>query len=386
MTLMQISEPGQSQPKAACRRPAIGIDLGTTNSLVACVRDGSPVILCGGEQEQFVPSVVQYRPDGTVLVGRRAVESAAEYPRDTIVSVKRFIGRGRKDSQEARERTPYEFDDGDERVVRFRVGNGQRVVTPMEVSAEILKVLTARAKQSLEGDLEGAVITVPAYFDDAQRQATRDAGRLAGLEVLRLLAEPTAAALAYGLDKNQVGTYAVYDLGGGTFDISILKLTDGVFEVKATGGDSALGGDDIDYQVAEAMLSAVEASQRTPLVYRRAFFEARRVKEQLTQQETARFVLELPGGARVEEEVDRARLADLARPLLEKTGRACKRALKDAEIRAKNLDGVLVVGGSTRSPVVLAYVQEVFGQEPMCSLSIPSVLLPWAPRRRRTYS
>ncbi len=243
--LMQIAEPGESRVKEACKPRVVGIDLGTTNSLVAHVADASPEVLGG---DPLVPSVVHYAADGSVVVGRAAQARALEAPHDTLASVKRLIGRGASDLGPVRKMLPYELD-GDDRAVRIRLSTG-RLVSPVEVSAEVLRELKRRAEAALGGPIEGAVITVPAYFDDAQRQATRDAGRLAGLEVLRLVAEPTAAALAYGLDRGSTGTYAVFDLGGGTFDISILKLVDGVFEVKATGGDSALGGDDLDRAIA----------------------------------------------------------------------------------------------------------------------------------------
>src|SRR6187551_2956427 len=261
--LFQIAEPGESRAKHACRTRAVGIDLGTTNSLVAIVDAGRPAALADEHGSAMVPSVVHYAGDGRVVVGEDARDRlAADFPRDTIASVKRFMGRGRHDAEATRKLTPYRFASGDgpgapdEGVVRFAVAGG-RAVTPLEVSAEILRALRGRAEEALGGPLGGAVITVPAYFDDGQRQATRDAGRLAGLEVLRLLNEPTAAALAYGLDKQAEGTFAVFDLGGGTFDISILKLEGGVFEVKATGGDSALGGDDFDRAIAGALLARI---------------------------------------------------------------------------------------------------------------------------------
>src|SRR5215813_9817249 len=245
--LMQIAEPGESKVKEACKQRVVGIDLGTTNSLVAYVADEAPRVI-GGDGGPLVPSVVHYAADGSLIVGRPAQARALDAPLDTLASVKRLIGRGAKDLASVRAMLPYELE-GDDRAIRLRVGGG-RLVSPIEVSAEILRELKLRAEAALGGPVEGAVITVPAYFDDAQRQATRDAGRLAGLEVMRLVAAPTAAALAYGLDRGQAGTYAVFDLGGGTFDISILKLVDGVFEVKATGGDSAFGGDDLDRAIA----------------------------------------------------------------------------------------------------------------------------------------
>ena len=270
--LFQISEPGESRVKDACTpgfSHAVGVDLGTTNSLVALLQHGRPAALPDDEGRTTLPSVVHFGADGDVIVGEAARRLAPHYPGDTIASVKRFMGRGAADAETRRKLTSYQFAPGaadDPWSGSSRGGgHGTRAVSPVEVSAEILRVLRARAEAALGGKLVGAVITVPAYFDDAQRQATRDAGRLAGLEVLRLLNEPTAAALAYGLDKQAQGTFAVFDLGGGTFDVSILKLEDGVFEVKATGGDSALGGDDFDRAIA-AHLSARSARPPTRAV------------------------------------------------------------------------------------------------------------------------
>src|SRR5689334_5692592 len=301
--LMQIAEPGESKVKAACKPRVVGIDLGTTNSLVAHVVDGAPQVI-GGDGGPLVPSVVHYAADGSVTVGRPAQARALEAPRDTLASVKRLIGRGLGDLAGVRAMLPYEIE-GDDRAVVLRVAGGRRV-SPVEVSAEILRELVRRAAAALGGPIEGAVITVPAYFDDAQRQATRDAGRLAGLEVMRLIAEPTAAAVAYGLDRGSRGLYAVYDLGGGTFDISILKLVDGVFEVRATGGDSALGGDDIDRALARAMLAdagldqVVDAGEAGRALVGRAVAAARATKEALTNAETAPYIVALPDGRRWE--------------------------------------------------------------------------------------
>jgi molecular chaperone HscA len=352
--LLQISEPGQSTIKEACKPRVVGIDLGTTNSLVAHVADASPNVL---GDDPIVPSVVYYGAEH-VEVGRSAQTHAIEAPLATLSSVKRLIGRGIKDIASVRGQLPYELV-GDDRAVRIKVGS--REVSPVEVSAEILKELKARAEDTLGGPIEGAVITVPAYFDDAQRQATRDAGRLAGLEVMRLMAEPTAAAVAYGLDRGSTGTYAVFDLGGGTFDISILKLVDGVFEVKATGGDSALGGDDLDRAIAAALFGAPDDRHAIA----KAVATARLLKEALTES--------------VEATVDSAtltrdQLRELARPLLERTGKACRRVLKDAELDKTELDGVILVGGSTRSPVVRDYVRELFGKEPLCDLDPDQVV------------
>ena len=351
--LLQISEPGESKAKEACKPRVVGIDLGTTNSLVAHVEDASPVVL---GDDKLVPSVVYYAKDGSTVVGREAQAHAIAEPRATLSSVKRLIGRGAKDLASIRGLLPYELV-GDDRAVAIRVAG--RDVSPVEVSAKVLAELKARGEQALGGPIEGAVITVPAYFDDAQRQATRDAGRLAGLEVMRLLAEPTAAALAYGLDRGSVGTYAVFDLGGGTFDISILKLVDGVFEAKATGGDSALGGDDIDRAIAAAYVSDFSNPQRVGA----AIAEARRVKEALTDAESATFSVD-----GVSQTVTRADLARIAQPLLDRCGKACRRVLKDAELTKDQLDGVILVGGSTRSPIVRDYVAQTFDKQPLHDL------------------
>jgi len=366
--LLQIAEPGQSKVKEACKARVVGIDLGTTNSLVAHVADAAPAVI-SGEGGPLVPSVVHYAADGTVLVGRAAVAKAVDAPCDTLASVKRLIGRGAKDLASVRAMLPYELE-GDDRAVTLRVAGG-RMVSPVEVSAEVLRELKTRAEGSLGGPIEGAVITVPAYFDDAQRQATRDAGRLAGLEVMRLLAEPTAAALAYGLDRGSTGTYAVFDLGGGTFDISILKLIDGVFEVKATGGDSALGGDDLDRAIASAVVPGIEAMDRK--VIGAAVAEARRVKEALTDAPEAMYQLSAATPP-VERRVSRAELQAWAQPLLDRTGKACRRVLKDAELSRDALDGVILVGGSTRSPVVRDYVADLFGKAPLADLDPEQVV------------
>jgi molecular chaperone HscA len=344
--LLQIAEPGESvdrtSGKEACKPRVVGIDLGTTNSLVAHVADGGPHVLGA---DPLVPSVVLY--GDRVVVGR-----AAEGRGGAIASVKRLIGRGMKDIAAVRSMLPYELA-GDDRAVSVKVGD--KMISPVEVSAEILKELKLRAERELGGPIEGAVITVPAYFDDAQRQATRDAGRLAGLEVMRLMAEPTAAAVAYGLDRGSKGLYAVFDLGGGTFDVSILKLVDGVFEVKATGGDSALGGDDLDRALAKAFVGEIAS----------AVAEARGVKEQLTERES----VEWRGKT-----VKREDLRRIARPLLERCGKACRRVLKDAELKREDLDGVILVGGSTRSPVVRDFVRDVFAREPLCDLDPDQVV------------
>jgi molecular chaperone HscA len=381
--LLQIGEPGQTRPKRACRTSAVGIDLGTTNSLIAIVDGGKPVCLTDEQGEAIVPSVVHYAADGSVLVGARARdELAPQFPRDTIASVKRFMGRGPRDAEATRRLTPYQFAPGDGHVVRFAVA-GERAVTPLEVSAEILKVLKARAEAELGGKLSGAVITVPAYFDDGQRQATRDAGRLAGLEVLRLLNEPTAAAVAYGLDKQAEGTFAVFDLGGGTFDISILKLEDGVFEVKSTGGDSALGGDDFDRAIATLLLQKLrQAAPRDAVIaaladeegavsdletarrWRQVLDAARTLKEALTFRPDGSIDLPADGGP-VTVGLTRTEMELAVQPVLARCAPPVKRALADAGVRADKLSGVILVGGATRMPLVRQFVEKLFGREPL---------------------
>ncbi|WP_438015914.1 Fe-S protein assembly chaperone HscA [Sorangium sp. So ce315] len=364
MTLLEIFD-----PKA--RPSPIGIDLGTTNSLVARVRDGRAVIIDDCNGERLVPSVVHYDERGNAIVGQSAQRLAQSHPRETIVSVKRFMGRGANDP-ETRRLGPYEFVEPkgpeDAKSVRFKVRD--RIVTPVEVSAEILKELRTSAERELRS-VGGAVITVPAYFDDAQRQATKDAGRLAGIEVLRLLNEPTAAALAYGLDKQQNGLFAVYDLGGGTFDVTVLLLDNGVFQVKSTGGDSALGGDDMDRALAERLLEEMGATRRTPEVVRLALDTARSVKHALTDAE--RVEIELPVQSSGEGEraaskvvtVTRDEFDALVGPLLERTGATCRRALRDAGVEARDIDGVILVGGATRVPYVREYVAKLFGKQPL---------------------
>ena len=358
MTLLEIFD-----PKAAPR--AIGIDLGTTNSLVAYVKNERPIAIQDCNQHALLPSAVHYGERGDVLVGADALVRAVEHPRDTIVSVKRFMGRGADDPETLR-MGPYAFvapKSGEANVVRFDVR--ERVVTPVEVSAEILRALKRLAEDELRS-VGGVVITVPAYFDDAQRQATKDAGRLAGLDVLRLLNEPTAAALAYGLEKKQNGTFAVFDLGGGTFDITILLLDDGVFQVKSTGGDSALGGDDMDRALAEELFTLAErdAKTATPTEVRVVLDVARQVKHGLT--DALEVEVENPlGKAPASFVITRARFDELVAPLLARAGTACKRALRDAETKPEALDGVILVGGSTRVPAVREYVAKLFGKAPL---------------------
>jgi molecular chaperone HscA len=355
-------------PKAAPR--AIGIDLGTTNSIVAYVRDGAPAALTTCDGAPLLPSVVHYAKSGAILVGRAAKAQLTREPERTIASVKRFMGRDAHDPETKRlgaHRFAEPANEAEARSVRFDVGRPANV-TPVEVSAEILKSLKQSAVDQLRG-VGGAVITVPAYFDDAQRQATKDAGRLAGLEVLRLLNEPTAAALAYGLDQKQNGLFAVYDLGGGTFDVTILLLEDGVFQVKASGGDSALGGDDMDRAIAEGLLEQMGASRESPAeVVALALSAARELKHALTDAPEASIELPAKGGHNIVAKLTRAQLDALILPLLERTGKACRRALRDAGVEAKALDGVILVGGSTKVLRVQSYVAELFGKPPRCEL------------------
>jgi molecular chaperone HscA len=351
--LLQIHDP--LKPKGH----VVGIDLGTTNSLVATVVNGRPTCLPVDENGGvLLPSVVHYAADGAVVVGARARALATEFPTSTIASAKRFMGKGRADA-ETKKLGSYRFAGGEGDVVRFEVAGGAPV-TPIEVSAEILRTLKRRAEAYFSGRVEQAVITVPAYFDDAQRQATKDAGRLAGLEVLRLLNEPTAAALAYGLDKGSQGTFAVYDLGGGTFDVSILHLVEGVFQVKSTGGNSALGGDDFDRAIAEQVLAARGLVAPTPAQVTTLLAAARAAKEALTSAERTTLSVD---GHRLE--ISRAELEAWIAPWVEKTGPVCRRALKDAGLTAADLDGVILVGGATRVPAVRRYVEKLFGRSPL---------------------
>ncbi len=372
MALFQISEPEQT-PAPHERRYAVGIDLGTTNSLVACVRSGVAETLPDGQGRHLLPSVVRYLPQGEPVVGHEAMAVAHEDPLNTIASVKRLMGRGIEDVRTLGKSLPYEFARGDSAMPRLRTAAGER--SPVEISAEILRTLRQRATQTLGVDIADAVITVPAYFDDAQRQATKDAARLAGLNVLRLLNEPTAAAIAYGLDTNPQGVYAVYDLGGGTFDISLLRLNRGVFEVMATGGDSALGGDDMDHAIAEWIMRAAgirdDAGHRQ---MRRLLRDARAAKEALTRAERAPLHIDLGDGKNWQGELTRDALNTLIDPLIERTLAPSKRALRDAGIRAGEIDGVVLVGGATRIPRVRERVSQFFGREPLADIDPDKVV------------
>ena len=369
MALLQISEPGMSTAPHQ-HRLAVGIDLGTTNSLVATVRNGVPQCLQDENGKMLLPSVVRYLPDGTVDIGRSAQTAQAIDPRNTIVSVKRFMGRGLKDVAHV-ETMPYDFVDA-EGMVRLRTVQG--VKSPVEVSAEILKNLRERAENSLGGDLTGAVITVPAYFDDAQRQATKDAARVAGLNVLRLLNEPTAAAIAYGLENASEGIYAVYDLGGGTFDISILRLSRGVFEVVATSGDAALGGDDFDHRLFCWILDNAGISLPSDRDSRRLLMKAREVKERLTLDESVPIRTALENGDEVDLVIERQVFAEITANLVSKTLKPVKKALRDANLSPEDVKGVVMVGGATRMPHVQRAVGELFGQTPLTNLDPDTVV------------
>jgi len=368
MTLLQISEPGQS-PDPHQRRVAVGIDLGTTHSLVAAVRHGVAECLPDAQGRVILPSVVRYLPGGGRQIGFDAVPHAAQDPQNTFASFKRFMGRGLKDVALAA-KLPYQFVDHPGMLGLMSV-QGEK--SPVEVSAEILATLRQRAEDTFNADLYGAVITVPAYFDDAQRQATKDAAQLAGLNVLRLINEPTAAAIAYGLDNASEGIYAVYDLGGGTFDISILRLTRGVFEVVATGGDSALGGDDYDHALADWALAqageaAVDAADKAVLKV-----EARRCKEALTLADAVNFQAELSQGA-VQVNVTRADFETVTQPLTARTLQAVRKVLRDAHLSTTDVQGVVLVGGSTRMPQIQRAVGDYFGQTPLTNLNPDEVV------------
>ncbi|KZX59397.1 Fe-S protein assembly chaperone HscA [Halioglobus sp. HI00S01] len=368
MALLQIAEPGQSPVPHQTRR-AVGIDLGTTNSLVATVRGGRAEALPDHDGAVMLPSVVNYS-SALPVVGVPAQALASAHPADTLVSVKRFMGRGRDEAQADAERSHYQLAESDEGMVRLVTTAGE--ISPVQASSEILNSLRLRAEETLGGTIEGAVITVPAYFDEPQRQATKDAATLAGLPVLRLLNEPTAAAVAYGLDSQEEGVIAVYDLGGGTFDISILRLHRGVFEVLATGGDTALGGDDFDAAIAgwaleQAGIETIEAGQ-----HRALFSLSRAAKEQLSERESVELALAdiVPGAPTLT--LDRTAFEALIQPLVKRTLRACRRCLRDAEV--DEVANVVMVGGATRVPMVREAVGEFFTREPLIDIDPDKVV------------
>ena len=372
MALLQISEPGQT-PEPHQRKRAVGIDLGTTNSLVATVRSGTAESLAAEDGRVILPSAVRYTEAG-VEVGYGARAAAGDDPYNTLLSIKRFMGRGLADIKNFGDQLPYHFAEDTGGMPAIETVSG--AVNPVQVSAEILKVLARRGAESLGGPLDGAVITVPAYFDEAQRQATKDAARLAGLKVLRLLNEPTAAAVAYGLDKpDDAGdvadkTIAVYDLGGGTFDISILRLSKGVFEVLSTGGDSALGGDDFDRAVAEWMAAQAGLGTDHDAATQRKLLNIACAAKEALATEPAVAVSYGSWSA----ELSREQLAELLDPLIAKTLRACKRALRDAGLSAADVEEVVLVGGSTRTLRVREKVQEFFGRQPHADIDPDQVV------------
>ena len=368
MALLQISEPGAS-PEPHQRRIAVGIDLGTTHSLVASVRHGVAECLPDDQGRVILPSAVRVMPEGRRQFGYEALAAQAEDPENTIVSVKRFMGR-RLDDIANRDKLPYRFEDTPG---MLSVLTREGLKSPVEISAEILATLRQRAEDTFNDDLFGAVITVPAYFDDAQRQATKDAAQLAGLNVLRLINEPTAAAIAYGLDTGNEGLYAVYDLGGGTFDISLLRLTKGVFEVVATGGDAQLGGDDFDRLLADWALAQAGLSVSSAADKRRVLVAAREAKESLTNHERVTLSAALDAGA-LNIEVSRGQFDELAQPLVNKTLLAVRRVLRDAKVAAEDVQGTVMVGGSTRMPIVRRVVGELFGREVLTDLNPDEVV------------
>ncbi len=364
--LMQIAEPGLSAAPHE-ERLAVGIDLGTTNSLVATVVNGLVEVLPDENGKRLLPSVVRFLPDGETEVGASALEKSFDDPQNTITSAKRLIGRALDDITP--EAFPYRFRK-EKGTIALETAAG--VKTPIEVSAEVLKALKARAEHRLDGELVGAVITVPAYFDDAQRQATKDAARLAGLEVLRLLNEPTAAALAYGLDTGAEGLYLIYDLGGGTFDVSLLRLSKGIFEVVATGGDTALGGDDFDRLLAVEALKRLNLSlaQLSPKEKRHAIFEARRVREALTAKEEEIFQISLTQKVLI----TRPSFEALCAGLLNRTIDVVKSVIADAKASANDIEGIVLVGGATRMPCVREAVKKTFGKTPFTDINPDEVV------------
>ena len=369
MALLQISEPGMSTAPHQ-HRLAVGIDLGTTNSLVATVRSSIPEVLVDEEGHSLLPSIVRYLPNGNAHIGYKAQAAQTTDPKNTIVSVKRFMGRGLKDIAYV-ENLPYDFVDAPG-MVQLKTIAG--VKSPVEVSAEILATLRQRAEDALGDELVGAVITVPAYFDDAQRQATKDAAKLAGLNVLRLLNEPTAAAIAYGLDHGSEGIYAVYDLGGGTFDISILKLTKGVFEVLATGGDSALGGDDFDHRLMCWMIEQANLAPLSEKDMRTLMVKAREVKELLSSQSETHIDAVLNSGEEVHLAMTAATFAQITQHLVNKTIAPTRKALRDAGLTADDVDGVVLVGGATRMPHIRKAVGDFFQTTPLANIDPDKVV------------
>ncbi len=371
MVLMQISEPGLSSESAISKKLALGIDLGTTNSLIA-FKNGKKVSLIGDENgDTLIPSVVHFPENGSVIVGENAKNKLNIDPLNTVSSVKRLIGRGKKDLLNKSNFFPYKFDLSDDRFLKVETRKG--IFSPVEISSEILKFLNKRALEFLKRDIDGVVITVPAYFDEAQRQATKDSATLAGMKVLRLLNEPTAAAIAYGLDLQEEGTVAVYDLGGGTFDISILRLVKGVFEVLATGGDASLGGDDFDYAIVNWMIQSLKLNvDGNVKMESELLLAARAAKENLsTSNQKRSVVINFYENQLV---LSRDQYEDLTQDLVKKTIRACKQTLRDASLKIDEIDNVLLVGGSSRNFNVQTEVKKLFKIQPRCDLDPDKVV------------
>lgn len=371
MVLMQISEPGLSSESAISKRLALGIDLGTTNSLIA-FKNGKKVSLIGDENgDALIPSVVHFPENGSVIVGENAKNKLNIDPLNTVSSVKRLIGRGKKDLLNKSNFFPYKFDLSDDRFLKVETRKG--IFSPVEISSEILKFLNKRALEFLKRDIDGVVITVPAYFDEAQRQATKDSATLAGMKVLRLLNEPTAAAIAYGLDLQEEGTVAVYDLGGGTFDISVLRLVKGVFEVLATGGDASLGGDDFDYAIVNWMIQSLKLNVDGNVKMKsELLLAARAAKENLSASNQKRsVVINFYENQLV---LSRDQYEDLTQDLVKKTIRACKQTLRDASLKIDEIDNVLLVGGSSRNFNVQTEVKKLFKIQPRCDLDPDKVV------------
>lgn len=370
MALLQIAEPGQSAAPHQ-QKLAIGIDLGTTNSLVATVRSGEAATLADENGQHSFPSIVHFGKDG-ITSGHAAYTFSAKDPENTIVSVKRFMGRSLIDILSSKQTHDYQFSASENGLPLFNTAYG--TVNPVQVSAEILKPLVERAKATLGNDIDGVVITVPAYFDDAQRQGTKDAANLLGLKVLRLLNEPTAAAIAYGLDAKQEGIIAVYDLGGGTFDISILRLSKGVFEVLATGGDSALGGDDFDYLLQQHLKHVFAIGATDAKLNRQLLIEARRVKEALTENEYVTASVTLNDETVLSHPIQRQDVNELISPLIKKTINSCRKVLRDADIKIDDVIETVMVGGSTRVPLVRQQVEQFFKKSPLTSIDPDKVV------------
>jgi molecular chaperone HscA len=372
MALLQIAEPGQSSVPHQ-HRLAAGIDLGTTNSLVATVRSGMPTVIQDENGLRMMPSVVRYLPCGNKVVGTDAKKALASDPHNTIASVKRLMGRGVADIEGLQSILPYELSASQSGMPLIKTVAGDK--SPVEVSAEILKELAREAKEAVGGELDGVVITVPAYFDDAQRQATKSAASLAGLKVLRLLNEPTAAAMAYGLDAKQEGIFAVYDLGGGTFDISILSYEKGVFQVLATGGDSSLGGDDFDLAIAKWVIEQGQLELvNDKRLYRTITEASRNAKELLATQESADIKIELDGNSQWQGQLSRTQFESLVAPIIKRTILACRRCIKDADIELEQIDEVVMVGGSTRTLAVRSSVESFFNTTPLTSIDPDTVV------------